>query len=154
MGISDPRRQSCARCLSKPCVCDPSKLPRPSVNDHQIGGDHYKSEYQHWDFVIATGQNYLQGCATKYISRWRRKDGLIALEKALHYVDKNEAAKLQKIPFNVAEVFRFVHANDLNAAEAAAIWSILAHEWEQARVWINQIISDVRAADAGRLQPI
>lgn len=35
-----------------------------------------------------TGMDYLAGNATKYVSRWRKKDGIKDLEKALHYVDK------------------------------------------------------------------
>ena len=59
-----------------------------SANDRQIGGDHYKGEYQHWDFVVDTGQGYLDGCVTKYVSRWRKKNGVQDLEKALHYFEK------------------------------------------------------------------
>jgi hypothetical protein len=57
-----------------------------SANDYQIGGNHYKTNgVQHWDLF---GQDYLIGCATKYISRWRNKNGKQDLEKALHYAKK------------------------------------------------------------------
>lgn len=61
-----------------------------SVNERQVGGTHYKSEYQHWDFVLDTHMNYLYGCATKYISRWRKKNGVQDLEKSIHYLQKAE----------------------------------------------------------------
>lgn len=57
-------------------------------NDYQIGGNHYASEYQHWDFVCDTKLHYLLGCATKYVSRWRKKNGIEDLKKALHYLRK------------------------------------------------------------------
>ena len=58
-------------------------------NDKQVGGSHYQSEYQHWDFVrLGLHGRYLEGCATKYVSRWRDKGGAQDLEKALHYVEK------------------------------------------------------------------
>tara|TARA_R110000851_G_scaffold96792_2_gene209953 strand:- start:34339 stop:34716 length:378 start_codon:yes stop_codon:yes gene_type:complete len=57
-------------------------------NDTQVGGDHYKREYQHWDLVIDTDMPYVLGCATKYISRWRKKNGKQDLEKSLHYIHK------------------------------------------------------------------
>ena len=59
-----------------------------SANERQVGGDHYRSRYQHWDFVEEGGLGYLEGCATKYVSRWRQKNGVQDLEKAEHYVQK------------------------------------------------------------------
>lgn len=58
------------------------------ANDRQVGGEHYKKGYQHWDFVCDTGMHYLLGCATKYLTRWREKNGLEDLEKPIHYLEK------------------------------------------------------------------
>lgn len=60
------------------------------ANETQVGGDHYKtvSGLQHWDLVELNGVGYLEGCATKYLSRWRKKNGLQDLQKALHYTQK------------------------------------------------------------------
>lgn len=59
------------------------------ANEYQVGGDHYGGgDFQHWDLVVMTGMGYLEGTATKYLSRWRRKGGKADLEKALHYVRK------------------------------------------------------------------
>lgn len=65
------------------------------ANEYQIGGDHYRSEYQHWDWVYDTGQPYHIGCATKYISRWRKKNGIQDLRKAIHYLNKAVELNLQ-----------------------------------------------------------
>lgn len=54
----------------------------------QEGGDHYQNDYQHWDWVIDAGLGYLEGCATKYVSRWQKKNGLQDLLKAKTYVQK------------------------------------------------------------------
>lgn len=54
----------------------------------QVGGNHYASEYQHWDFVEDMEMGYLEGCATKYMARWGKKDGLKDLKKARSYVLK------------------------------------------------------------------
>lgn len=59
-----------------------------SANEKQIGGEHYKSEYQHWDFVKDLELPYLHGCATKYVTRAFKKNGEEDLRKAIHYVDK------------------------------------------------------------------
>ena len=62
-----------------------------SANDTQVGGDHYRkgnADFQHWDLVEVFGLGYLEGCATKYLTRWRDKNGLQDLQKAKHYSQK------------------------------------------------------------------
>lgn len=62
------------------------------VNEIQIGGDHYnKREYQHWDLVDDIDLHYYLGCASKYVSRWKEKNGLQDLRKSLHYMAKFES---------------------------------------------------------------
>jgi hypothetical protein len=58
------------------------------ANDHQIGGNHYESSLQHWDFIEYYGIGYLEGCLTKYVVRHHKKNGLQDLQKAEHYLDK------------------------------------------------------------------
>jgi lipopolysaccharide biosynthesis regulator YciM len=59
-----------------------------AANDIQVGGEHYKGTIQHWDYVIANDLSYLEGQITKYVSRWRKKNGLQDLQKARHFLDK------------------------------------------------------------------
>lgn len=61
-----------------------------SVNEKQVGGEHYRSPVQHWDYVEQNGLRYTEGCATKYATRNRKKheDPRQDLEKAIHYVEK------------------------------------------------------------------
>ena len=86
----------------------------------QIGGSHYESEYQHWSWVIDAGLGYLEGCATKYVSRWWKKNGLQDLLKAKTYVQKMivnyDAVYALSIepPHNIDELnARFKKANNL-----------------------------------------
>lgn len=59
------------------------------VNQEQVGGDHYKvGEFDHWDMVEMSGLGYLEGCATKYIARHKKKNGYEDLKKAEHYINK------------------------------------------------------------------
>lgn len=64
-----------------------------NANDRQVDGTHYQAAIQHWDFVEVNGMGYLEGCATKYVARNRKKyaSPLVDLEKALHYVEKLKA---------------------------------------------------------------
>ena len=60
-----------------------------SVNEKQVGGEHYRSKVQHWDYVELNGLRYTEGCATKYATRNRKKGQQRQdLEKAIHYVEK------------------------------------------------------------------
>ena len=54
-----------------------------------VGPEYYRAGgIQTWDYCIAIGAGYLEGCIIKYVSRWRRKNGLDDLEKAMHYLQK------------------------------------------------------------------
>src|SRR4051812_35304399 len=60
------------------------------ANDIQHGGKHYKKgKFQHWDLIARNRIGYLEGCASKYASRWDSKgQPIVDLEKGVHYCDK------------------------------------------------------------------
>jgi hypothetical protein len=59
------------------------------ANKRQVGGDHYKTGgEEHWDRVARLGLDYFQGQITKYVERWKKKNGIEDLEKARHFLDK------------------------------------------------------------------
>jgi hypothetical protein len=59
------------------------------ANDFQVGGKHYAdTDVQAWDAITAWGLGFLDGNVVKYMSRWRKKDGLSDLLKAQHYLSK------------------------------------------------------------------
>lgn len=51
----------------------------------QVGGEHYISEIQPVQFIKANNLNFNQGNVVKYISRYRKKNGLKDLEKVIQY---------------------------------------------------------------------
>jgi len=60
-----------------------------AANDIQVGGDHYKiGGEEHWDRVYRLRLDYFQGQITKYVERWKDKNGLQDLKKARHFLDK------------------------------------------------------------------
>jgi hypothetical protein len=102
------------------------------ANARQVGGAHYQSNYQHWDLVLKTGMGYLEGNATKYIARWRKKNGLEDLKKAEHYINKliEVHGRMQPdrvhlvyggAPTILREVRAFATANKLDAPEELLI---------------------------------
>ena len=59
-----------------------------AANARQVAGTHYRTAFQHWDLVAEAGMGYFDGQVTKYVSRWRKKNGLQDLEKAKHFAEK------------------------------------------------------------------
>lgn len=58
------------------------------ANTKQVGGNHYNSTIQHWDYVVANDLDYFQAQITKYVTRWKKKNGLVDLQKAQHFLEK------------------------------------------------------------------
>lgn len=59
-----------------------------TANQRQVGGSHYKSFAQHWDYIVGNDHSYLGGQVSKYLTRWRDKNGLEDIQKSRHYLDK------------------------------------------------------------------
>lgn len=56
--------------------------------DIQIGGSHYKSmTIQPVEFIHVNNLSYLQGNVIKYVTRYREKNGVEDLKKAIHYIE-------------------------------------------------------------------
>ena len=127
-----------------------------SANERQIGGDHYRAEYQHWDFVEMHGLGYLEGNATKYATRWRKKNGRQDLEKAVHYVDKlielhRAGTRQPRGMAPLSEIVKFSESNELTPAEDTVViylsrWQNLG-DLEQARAAILRLIVECNNAE-------
>lgn len=126
-------------------MIDPNKI--------QVGGDHYKSTYNHWDFCVNTAQDYITGNATKYISRWRKKGGIEDLKKALHYVQKLNSVRYQVAPFRGssvfsrnwinAEVFKFLNENNITPEESSIIGLLAIWETEADILRVEKALNDL-----------
>lgn len=64
--------------------------PQPKANDVQHGGNHYKQFVgaEPWDIITRWNLGYLDGTALKYIARWKHKNGIEDLKKAIHFLQK------------------------------------------------------------------
>jgi hypothetical protein len=100
------------------------------VNSKQVAGTHYRAPVQHWDFVLINGLDYLRGCASKYITRARKKgNGRQDLLKAQHYVEKlmspECAAVLAAWPhMQGVSVLKFADANALDSNEIVMLHTL------------------------------
>ena len=109
------------------------------ANNKQVGGGHYQGEYQHWDFVCDVNMHYLLGCATKYLVRWREKNGVEDLKKAIHYVEKAEEKGVTDRASR-PETTKFVEANKLANYESIAFFAICGGRYETAKIAIGILI--------------
>ena len=56
--------------------------------DKQVAGNHYKDlPIQPVEYIHDNALGYFEGNVVKYISRWRKKNGIADLEKAKHYIE-------------------------------------------------------------------
>lgn len=54
----------------------------------QVGGGHYKDmAIQPVECIHKNNIPYIEGCVIKYVSRWRKKNGVEDLQKAKHFID-------------------------------------------------------------------
>jgi hypothetical protein len=64
-----------------------SRTEQSSLNT-QVGGSHYKDlGIQPVEYASANNLDYFQGNVVKYVTRWRNKNGVEDLKKALHYLE-------------------------------------------------------------------
>ena len=127
-----------------------------SANDKQVGGQHYASaaDYQHWDLMADIyGQGYFKAQITRYVSRWRKKDGKQGLEKAIHYVEKlielTQDSETQFL-YNDATlpcVAEFCALNNLDMADADVIFATIGAErveqLEAIKGVLNEMLKEV-----------
>jgi hypothetical protein len=56
--------------------------------EKQVEGNHYKDlPIQPVEYIYANALGYFEGNVIKYVSRWRKKNGIADLEKAKHYIE-------------------------------------------------------------------
>lgn len=115
--------------------------PLPA-NERQVAGNHYgKITYQHWDFAVDVDLSYLIGCASKYVTRWRDKNGVQDLEKALHYLQKAEETDVLAMEGDrgdLAALKRFTA--QLPELESRAVVAMCSNEYEEAARIIADLI--------------
>ena len=76
--------------------CDTARCTKPnpappqtaSALAKQEGGGHYKDlKIQPIEYIHANNIPFAEGCAIKYLTRWRNKGGIEDLKKARHFID-------------------------------------------------------------------
>lgn len=120
------------------------------ANKIQVGGQHYKTgTFEHWDWTERQGIGYLEGCASKYVARFRDKGGRQDLQKAVHYVDKlielhratSRRNRATFIDYTLCEVW--YKAMKLNAIQTQILEGLLRWQGEEdllrIKMWIMRL---------------
>jgi hypothetical protein len=109
--------------------------PNENPLSYQVGGDHYKKyEYQPIELFNDLRLDFNRANAIKYLARWRQKNGVEDLKKAVQYLRfvKQEQDK------NGEKVFRFLE--QFENPERRIIGRILYCETWKARNEIEKLI--------------
>jgi len=135
----------------------------------QIGGSHYKAEYQHWDLALDIEMGPLEYAATKYTTRWDKKNGAQDVKKAISYIDKLIVSDKEKdilsqlLRCNFLEVSdakisrclgKFFLANDIDAIslEGRIISAICRWDYtedlEKVRVLLLELLEKAQETEA------
>ena len=102
------------------------------TNKTQVGGSHYRTrtDMQHWDLMAAHGVGYLEGQASRYVFRWRKKNGIEDLQKARHFllkiIEVHLRQKVKESPrVPLENTVLFVQANKMHPVDGAIFAMIL-----------------------------
>jgi len=58
------------------------------MGDKQVGGNHYvQLKLQPWEIIERNELDFWEGNALKYLLRYKHKNGVEDLEKAIHYIE-------------------------------------------------------------------
>ncbi len=147
--------KTCDKIMSEDYVCLEVNCPfkekpvEKKSNEYQVGGDHYSrgGRYQHWDFIEDHGLGYLEGYASKYMVRWRKKGTPVQdLEKAIHCVTKLRELALEGRRKNRAEgidlkdIEMFCGANAVNDDEDVSAFKALFNWRDPADLSVVRVI--------------
>ena len=134
-----------------------------NANDKQIAGNHYQTSgsIQHWDYCDANDVPYLESACTKYVLRWRQKNGLQDLLKAQHYLQKRIESQLAGVgpvrggSMNFCEYIKFINGSQLTERELELEIITLVMHWsnpeelETAWLALDELISIAEREDGG-----
>lgn len=115
-----------------------------TANKRQVGGDHYKSRYQHWDWVADVKLPYHPACAAKYLVRHRHKNGDEDLQKAIHYLEKTMELSIVYNPQlgYYGQFWNLVLSSELTLMEANVLFYIASGQWDMALKGVKHLLGD------------
>jgi len=82
-----------------------------------------------WDYILANDLGYLEGTAIKYITRWKKKNGVEDILKAIHFLEKLvEVEKQKQIETDTVLLLKQKTVDSLDSV--MQVWQGKPIEWE------------------------
>lgn len=113
----------------------------------QVGGNHYATmKYQPIQFAMDAQLNPVQFSIVKYVSRYKNKNGLQDLQKALHFCDIG--AEIDKTPvsddafFGNVALCKYADENILNVSQYLAIAFATVKNYTMSAQCISHLIAE------------
>lgn len=114
----------------------------------QIGGTHYEQlAYQPVQFICKLRLNYFEGNVIKYVTRYKYKNGVEDLQKALHYLHLED--ELKPISYrgsfdddDIDEIGKYVVENELDDRVYWIIYHVCTHAFKSAENEILELIME------------
>jgi len=119
----------------------------------QIGGNHYQQfPFQPKDLAHRMGLGFFQGNVIKYVCRYKFKNGLQDLEKALDYAEELQRYYNEGVgkdydgsKMDDALVMQFLWANEelLHISQRIVILAVVANSYDDTIKFIKQLIENL-----------
>lgn len=111
----------------------------------EIGGTHYeKKKWQPINLIVKLELNFIQGNIVKYVTRYKDKNGLEDLRKALHYSQLGGTLKpinnALEIPESIQQIHDYCLQNNLPRATPAIFIYTLHQNWPMVYNLIEELI--------------
>ena len=134
---------------------------QPLGNVQQVGGSHYGTKFGHWDYCKLAHTPYLEGAATKYLFRWRGKNGLEDLQKGLTFLEKLMAGMTvdstnpdQNNTKHLTELEEMFDQNNIPPTERLLMQAIFTWDTYDDLLWAERtytsFIEEVKSSPDGR----
>lgn len=113
----------------------------------QVGGNHYaKMKYQPIEFAMKCQLNPVQFSIAKYVSRYKNKNGLQDLAKALHFCEIAKSLDTDPIEDDihwlVNEIYRYVHDNCMSELQDLAVSMAATKQYDRCARFVRMMMDE------------
>lgn len=114
--------------------------------DKEVGGTHYADmKIEPIELIEAFGLDFIQGSIIKYISRYKNKNGVEDLKKAIHYcnmrIDSDSLFKRRLGELDEFAIKTYCMLNELDDLENIIIGYVVSNELDKAAKEIENLIN-------------
>lgn len=116
----------------------------------QVGGNHYTAmKYQPIEFAMKCQLNPVQFSIVKYVSRYKNKNGLQDLAKALHFCQIAESMDKEPIEDDIhwltSEIYKFIHDNRMSPLQDLIISFVCTKEYDRSGNFIRKLMVELES---------